>query len=62
MTSPLTAAERELRAETKKAAKKADAQAAMAEQAARATAFSDNRDRLRSARLAREAEMKAKGK
>jgi hypothetical protein len=62
MTSPLTAAERELRDETNKAAKRADARVAMADQVARATAFNDNRERLRSARLAREAELKAKGK
>jgi hypothetical protein len=62
MTSPLTAAERELRAADDKAAKRADARAAMAEQAARATAFNDNRERLKSARLTREAEMKATGK
>jgi hypothetical protein len=62
MSPPLTAAERELRDEGRKAAKTADARAAMAEQAARATAVDDNRERLRSARLAREAEMKAKGK
>jgi hypothetical protein len=60
MTSHLTAAERELRDESQKATKRADARAAMAERAARATAFSDNRERLRSARLTREAEMKAK--
>jgi hypothetical protein len=62
MTSSLTAAERELRDEFLKAAKRADARAAMAEQAARATAFNDNRERLRSARLTRETEMKAKAK
>jgi hypothetical protein len=60
MTSPLTAAERELRDETMKAGKRAAAQAAMAERTARATAFNDNRERLRSARLAREAQLKAK--
>jgi hypothetical protein len=62
MTSPLTAAERELRDESQKATKMADARAAMAEQAARATAFNNNRERLRSARLTREAEIKAKAK
>ena len=62
MTSPLTAAERELRDEENKAAKRADARAAMADRAARATAFNDNRERLRSARLAREAELKAKAR
>lgn len=62
MTSSLTAAERELRDEFLKAAKRADARAAMAEQAARATAFNDNRERLRSARLTCETEMKAKAK
>jgi hypothetical protein len=62
MTSPLTAAERELRDETVKATTRAEARAAMADQVARATAFNDNRERLRSARLAREAELKAKGK
>jgi hypothetical protein len=62
MTSPLTAAERELRYEANKAAKMADARVAMADQVARATAFNDNRERLRSERLAREAELKANGK
>jgi hypothetical protein len=62
MASPLTAAERELRDEANKAAKRAEARAAMADQVARATAFNDNRERLRSARLAREAELKAEGK
>jgi hypothetical protein len=62
MSSPLTAAERELRDEDLKAAKRADARSAIAEQTTRATAFNDNRERLRSARLAREAELKAKGK
>jgi hypothetical protein len=61
MTSPLTAAERELRDETMKAGKRAEARAAIADQVARATAFNDNRERLRSARLAREAQLKAKG-
>jgi hypothetical protein len=51
-----------LRDENNKAKKRADARSAMAEQAARATAFNDNRERLRSARLTREAEMKATGK
>jgi hypothetical protein len=60
MSSPLTAAERALRAEELKAAKRADARAAMADQVARATAFNDNRERLRAARLAREAGLKAK--
>jgi hypothetical protein len=60
MSSHLTAAERELRDEDLKAAKRADARSAMAEQAARATAFNDNRERLRSARLTHEAEMRAK--
>jgi hypothetical protein len=55
MTSPLTAAERETRDENRKAAKRAEARAAMADQAARATAFNDNRKRLKAARLAREA-------
>jgi hypothetical protein len=62
MSSPLTAAEREMRDEERKAAKRAEARVAMADQVARATAFNDNRERLRSARLAREAELKAKGK
>jgi hypothetical protein len=62
MTSPLTAAERELRDEANKAAKTAEARLAMADHVARATAFNNNRERLRSARLAREAELKAKGK
>jgi hypothetical protein len=62
MTSPLTAAERELRDEYHKSAKRADALAAMAERAARATAFNDNRERLRIARLTREAEMRAQEK
>jgi hypothetical protein len=60
MSSHLTAAERELRDEGRKAAKRAQAQVAMADQVALATAFNDNRERLKSARLAREAEMKAK--
>jgi hypothetical protein len=60
MTSPLTAAERELRDETNKASKRVEARAAMADHVARATAFNDNRERLRSARLAREAELKVK--
>ena len=62
MTSRLTAAERELRDESHEAAKRADARAAMADHAARATAFNDNRERLKSARLAREAGLKANGK
>jgi hypothetical protein len=60
MTSHLTADQRELRDENREAAKRANARSAMAEQAARATAFNDNRERLRSARLTREAEMRAK--
>ena len=60
MSSPLTAAERELRDENKKAAKRADARAAMADQVSRAIAFNDNRERLRAARLIREAGLKAK--
>jgi hypothetical protein len=55
MSSPLTAAERATRDEELKAAKRADASAAMADQVARASAFNDNRERLRAARLAREA-------
>jgi hypothetical protein len=55
MSSPLTAAERELRDEERKAAQRAEARAAIADQAAQATAFNDNRKRLRAARLAREA-------
>jgi hypothetical protein len=55
LSSPLTAAERETRDEERQAAKRAEARAAMADQAARATAFNDNRERLRAARLAREA-------
>jgi hypothetical protein len=62
MTSPLTAAEREFRDETSKAAKRAEARAAIADQDARATAFNNNRERLKSARLAREADLKATGK
>ena len=62
MTSRITAAERELRDETMKAAKRAKAQAAMADHVARDTAISDNRERLRTERLAREAKGKAKGK
>jgi hypothetical protein len=62
MTSPLTATERELRDEANKAAKRAEARVAMADHVARATAFNDNRERLKSARLARETEFKAKGK
>jgi hypothetical protein len=60
MSTHLTAAERELRDEGRRALKKADARSAMAEQAAREMAFNDNRERLRSARLTREAEMRAK--
>ena len=55
MTSPLTAAEREMRDQELKSAKRAAARAAMADQAARDTAFNDNRKRLKAARLAREA-------
>jgi hypothetical protein len=55
MSSPLTAAERKTRDEERKSAKKADARAAMADQAARLTAFNDNHMRLKAARLAREA-------
>jgi hypothetical protein len=58
MSSPLTPAERATRDEEIKAAKRADARAAMAEQVARATAFNDNRERLKAARLAREAKEK----
>jgi hypothetical protein len=58
MSSPLTAAERATRDEELKAAKRADAHAAMADQVARATAFNDNRERLKAARLAREAKGK----
>jgi hypothetical protein len=46
---------------TKERRKGAQARAAMADQVARETAFNDNRERLRSARMAREAELKAKG-
>jgi hypothetical protein len=60
MSSPLTAAERATRDEERKAAKKADARAALADQSARASAFNDNRERLRAARLSREAEPKAR--
>jgi hypothetical protein len=60
MSSPLTAAERETRDKERKAAEKADARAAMTDRTVRATAFNDNRERLKSARLAREAEMKAR--
>ena len=55
MSSPLTAAEREKRDEERKSAKRADARAAMADQVALASAFDDNRKRLKAARLAREA-------
>jgi hypothetical protein len=55
MTPPLTAAEREMRDEELKSAKRALARAAMVDQAARITAFNDNRERLKAARLAREA-------
>jgi hypothetical protein len=58
MSSPLTAAERETRDEERRAEKRTQALAAMADQAARATAFNDNRERLRAARLAREAKGK----
>jgi hypothetical protein len=60
MTSPLTAAERELRAADDKAARRADARSAMADRAARAAAFNANRERLKSARLTREARLKVK--
>jgi hypothetical protein len=59
MTSPLTAAEREMRDEELKSAKKAEARAAMADQAARINAFNDNHKRLKAERLAREAGLKA---
>jgi hypothetical protein len=61
MTSPLTAAEREMRDQELKSAKRAEARAAMADQAARINAFNDNHKRLKAERLAREAELKAKG-
>jgi hypothetical protein len=60
MTSPLTAAERELRDQELKSAKRAEARAALAEQAARINAFNDNHKRLKAERLAREAGLKAK--
>jgi len=59
MTSPLTAAEREMRDQELKSAKKAEARAAMADQAARINAFNDNHKRLKAERLAREAGLKA---
>jgi hypothetical protein len=62
MTSPLTAAEREMRDEELKSPKRADARAAMADQAARIKAFNNNRERLKAARLEREARLKAKRK
>jgi hypothetical protein len=60
MTSPLTAAEREMRDQELKSAKRAEARAAMADQAARINAFNDNHKRLKAERLAREAKLKAK--
>jgi hypothetical protein len=60
VTSPLAAAEREMRDEELKSAKRADARAAMADQAARIIAFNANRERLKAARLEREAGLKAK--
>jgi hypothetical protein len=60
MTSPLTAAERELRDQELKSAKRAEARAAMADQAARINAFNGNHKRLKAERLAREAGLKAK--
>ena len=54
MGSFLTAAERVTRDEERKVAQLAEARAAMADQAARATAFHDNRRRLKAERLARE--------
>jgi hypothetical protein len=60
MTSPLTAAEREMRDQELKSAKRAEARAAMADQAARIDAFNDNHKRLKAERLAREAGLKAK--
>jgi hypothetical protein len=62
MTSPLTAAERELRDQELKSAKRAEARAAMADQTARINAFNDNHKRLKAERLAREAGLKADGK
>jgi hypothetical protein len=58
MSSPLTPAERATRDEELKATKRVDARAAIADQVARATAFNDNRERLKAARLAREAKGK----
>jgi hypothetical protein len=60
MTSPLTAAEREIRDQELESAKRAEARAAMADQAARINAFNYNHKRLTAERLAREAELKAK--
>jgi hypothetical protein len=60
MTSPLTAAEREMRDQELKSAKRAEARAAMADQSARIDAFNDNHKRLKAERLAREAGLKAK--
>jgi len=59
MTSPLTAAEREMRDQELKSAKRAEARAAMADQTARINAFNDNHKRLKAERLAREAGLKA---
>jgi hypothetical protein len=60
MTSPLTAAEREIRDQELKSTKRAEARAAMADQAVRINAFNDNHKRLKAERLAREAGLKAK--
>jgi hypothetical protein len=55
MTSPLTAAERKMRDEELKSAKSASARAAMADQAARIDAFTNNHKRLKADRQVREA-------
>ena len=57
-TKPMTSAEREAR----KAFRQVDAEKAMTEHEVAQKAFSNNRERLKAERLAREAAEKAKGK
>jgi hypothetical protein len=57
-TKPMTSAEREAR----KAFRQVDAVKAMTEHEIAQKAFSNNRERLKAERLAREAALKAKGK
>jgi hypothetical protein len=57
-TKPITKAQRDAR----KAFRQVDAEKAMTEHEIAEKAFSNNRERLKAERLAREAELKAKGK